>query len=223
MKPVKVINGFRPLPPPPTIAIRDDAAFLARLDPRIRHPYPPSPPSENARSKDELMAELAREMAAGTFRLRAPARSPAFLLPSRPRGYCLPGFPDGRTSLWVDPGIPAQHGDFVLVKFTDQALQRIAQSSFHDLKWVQTYVVGNQVSNLAIKWLVAVDGRYQLVTLDATYEINSAQVLGVVRFAAIDGRPAYGCSCNFVWRFVIWLTFRAWQLGDFFRRRAWGR
>lgn len=183
--------------------IADDAAVALRRFPQLARPAPPTSvrPYTGGRREFRIADEFDRllaDVAAGTYRLRCPARSPEGLVgPFRGHGYCLEGILDGDVLCWYDPRIPATDRDLVLIRWDDADLAALIQRNRHDPTWRRTYP---RVSNLATKWLRHV-GNYAFLAYRhppaaGMVPLNRNRILGVLAYVELDGRPIYGSGDN---------------------------
>lgn len=166
---------------------------VLRLFPALANPVPPapvpkSPGGQQSFSVSAFWEDFAKRAASGQWSLRATCDAERLVGPFRGNGSCLePVFPGGELQ-WVDPTLPARDGDIVLVKLDALELQRIHERGRRNPEWAATY---SEPNPLATKLLKAFAGNYWLCTNGSMFELGNNRILGVVRKALIDGRPAY--------------------------------
>lgn len=181
-----------------------DYEFAAALDakwqnilsafPQLANPVPPVPVPKSLGGTErfsvaEFWQDFTQRAASGEWRLRAPTDDLTNLVgPFRGHGTCLaPVLPGGELQ-WVDPQMPAQDEDVVLVRLDALELQRIRERCRDKPGWMETY---GEANPLCTKLLKAFAGTYWLVTAGSMFELGRNHILGVLRKTFIDGRPAF--------------------------------
>lgn len=140
-------------------------------------PPAPLPPPQNGECSFNVAGEWSALVESGGFRLRAPAESTAGLVgPFRGVGDCLAPLLTTET-LWIDPSMPAEEGDLVIVRWHADTLAGIIERTGQ-----------TEAGPFATKWLRAFGGQYWLVTATSMIPLgpshwgSGADIVGVVRY-----------------------------------------
>jgi hypothetical protein len=185
------VSAVEPLPARPRFLTADE---LCEMWPALRNPAPPvpgpKPPNgvaQHFRVATEFAA-LADRVAREGLKLRVPAQSTAGLVgPIGGRGNCLAPILDGHR-VWIDPTLPAQDGDFVLVRFAEETRRLMVERCKGRPGWREEYGDG---AEHALKLLLWRCGQFWLVTNESALPLDGSayfgppsQILGVVRRVA---------------------------------------
>jgi len=139
-------------------------------------------------------AELAAQVAAGTFRLRVPAESPDGLIAKRCVGICQdPVIPHG-AEIWADPRIVPADGDFVLAALPPERCQVMQEYCQRDPALRQFY--GDKIAPVMIKRLRALGPDWFLQTNKSSFPLEHCRTLAVVRhIGTADPGYGFGVAC----------------------------
>jgi hypothetical protein len=161
--------------------------FSTALDHRVITP-------EQAQSEFAAIAE--------TFKLRDPSTAVGRMIVGTGKGVCLEPLLPERARIWFDPTVEAQDGDLVLIRYTDQWVQRLfeaAASASPEWRtaWRESDLVDGELPRFACKVLRIVNGAQWVLWKDAAIPLRGKHVVGsvvaVARHAELDGRPFLGC------------------------------
>jgi hypothetical protein len=179
------------------------AEAAMQLWPQLRDAVQPAPIERRSFSGQfKVAAEwaaLVQRVERGEFRLRAPAASTRHLCgPIVGHGPCLdPVFLSGDV-YWIDPTMPAEDGDFVILQWDAAKLAGIVERGSRKPEWLAEY--GPNPSDIASKWLRRFGNEYLTVTRRSSMPLGASpfwggadRILGVVRYVERQGRPIY-CS-----------------------------
>jgi hypothetical protein len=177
------------------------AAIAFERWPQLRDAVPPRP-LERLNGKFSMKvasdwAELVQRVERGEYRLRQPAASKDGLVgPFHGRGECLVPLMH-ENLVWIDPAMPAEDGDLVIVQWHPDTLRGIIERGRRKPEWVAMY--GENPSNIATKWLRRIGSEYWLVCKSACLPLaanpfygGENKILGVARYIERRGVPIYG-------------------------------
>jgi hypothetical protein len=178
------------------------AAIALERWPKLRDAVPPKPLERRngtfrfnvADEWSMVIAQLER----GEYRLRAPAVSIRGLCgPFNGRGACLEPLKREGDLAWIDPMMPAEDGDFVIVQWHPDTLRGIIERGRRKPEWLAMY--GENPGDLATKWLRRNGNDFWLVCRESMIPLGASpfsggenKILGVVRYVARNGVPLYG-------------------------------
>jgi len=153
----------RPLPKPPN--------FSGGLDARVEY------------------AELAAQLDAGTFRLRAPADSPAGLIVTHCIGVCQAPIIDHGAEIWCDPRVVPEDGDFILAALPPERCEAMGEYCRRDP--MLRVIYGDKVSPVMVKRLRGMGGDWFLTTNNSAFPFDHCRSLAVIRYIG-PGDSNYG-------------------------------
>jgi hypothetical protein len=149
---------------------------------------------EQAQSEFAALAE--------TFKLRDPSTTVSRMICATGKGNCLePLLPD-RARIWFDPNVEAQDRDLVLIRYTDQWVQRMVEAAERAspewrTAWRESDLVAGELPRFACKVLRIIGGKQWVLSRQAAIPLRGKYVVGsvvaVARHAELDGRPLLGC------------------------------
>ncbi len=176
------------------------SAVFAR-HPELLHAVQPKPLERRSGTfsfhVEREWAALVQRVERGEYRLRAPTATTAGLVPFRGRGDCLVPLLH-EDIVWIDPTMPAEDGDLVIVQWHPDTLRKIIERCRDKPEWVATY--GENPGDIATKWLRRNGNDYLLVCRQSLLPLSASpfwggenRILGVVRYIERNGRgPLYG-------------------------------
>lgn len=177
---------------------REWSAIAAQY-PALADPAAPAPAARRSGSEsfdaEAHFEQLGNRIAAGTFELRSALPSASGLVgPFRGVGDCLaPVFSEGDMK-WIDPSMPAEDCDFVLVRWHPRTLEGIIARGSRRPEWLQMY--GDRPPPIATKLLRHVCGERWLVTRSSMLPLGRNRILGVIRHVERTGEGLYAPAAH---------------------------